>query len=41
MKAVLFNDQDAAAEILSSDDPAVAKRLSFTIKVFKENVWNT
>ena len=41
VKAVLFNDQDAAAEILSSDDPAVAKRLSFTIKGFKENVWNT
>ena len=32
VKAVLFNDQDAAAEILSSDDPAVSKRLSFTIK---------
>ena len=36
----MFNDQTAAAEILSSDDPAVAKKTSFTIKGFKEDVWN-
>ena len=41
IKAELFNDQAAAADILSSDDPAVAKGISFTIKGFKENVWNT
>ena len=36
----MFNDPAAAAEILSSDDPALAKKMSFTIKRFKENVWN-
>ena len=36
IKAELYNDQTAAAEILSSDDPAVAKKMSFTIKGFKE-----
>ena len=40
IKAELFNDQTAASEILSSDDPAVAKKMSFTIKGFKEDVWN-
>ena len=40
IKAELFNDPAAAAEILSSDDPAVAKKMSFTIKGFKEDIWN-
>ena len=41
VKAVLFNDQAAATDILSSDDPAAAKRLGFSINGFKEDVWNT
>ena len=41
VKAVLFNDQAAATDILSSDDPAAAKRLGFNINGFKEDVWNT
>ena len=41
VKAVLFGDHAAAAEILSSDDPSAAKRMSFSIKGFKEKVWNS
>ena len=41
VKAVLFGDQAAAAEILSSDDPSAAKRISFSIKGFKEKVRNS
>ena len=40
VKAVLFNDRTSATDILSSDDPAAAKRLGFTIYGFKEDVWN-
>ena len=38
VKAVLFGEHAAAAEILSSDDPAAAEMMSFSIKGFKERV---
>ena len=41
VKAVLFRDEAAAANILASDDPSTAKRLSFSINGFKEDIWNT
>ena len=41
VKALLFGDHAAAAEIISSDDPSAAKRMSFRIKCFKEKVWNS
>ena len=40
-KAVLFNGQAAATDILSSDDPAATKRLGFNINGFTEDVWTT
>ena len=36
LKDVLFRDEAAAANILLSDDPSTAKRLSFSINGFKE-----
>ena len=39
-KALLFDDQNTAAEIMDTRDPSAAKRLSFKIKRFKEQVWN-
>ena len=39
-KALLFDDQNTAAEIMDTRDPSAAKRLSFKIKGFKEQVWN-
>ena len=40
-KALLFKDGDTAADILATDSPAEAKRLSYNIKGFKMDVWNT
>ena len=39
-KALLFDDQDTADQIIDTHDPSAAKRLSFKIKGFKEQVWN-
>ena len=41
VKAVLFGDHATAAQILASNDPAAAKRLSYSIKGFKQEVWAT
>ena len=40
-KALLFKDGDTAADILATDSPAEDKRLSYNIKGFKMDVWNT
>ena len=41
IKAQLFGDQATAADILASNDPAVAKRLSYNISGFNQDIWTT
>ena len=38
-KALIFDDQATADQIMDTHDPSAAKRLSFKIKGFKEQVW--
>ena len=40
VKALVCKDLGTAALILDTTDPAAAKRLSFQIKGFKQDVWN-
>ena len=40
LKAVMFNDLDAANQIMNSDDAATSKRLSNQIKGFNQELWN-
>ena len=39
-KALMFDDLDTAAQIMDTDNPAAAKRLSFKVKGFKQDVWD-
>ena len=40
-KAFVFDDFATAADIMASNNPAVAKKLSYNIKNFKQDDWNT
>jgi ribA/ribD-fused uncharacterized protein len=39
-KAVLFGDNDMAAKIMASDDPAMQKRLGSQVRGFDEGLWH-
>ena len=39
-KALMFDDLDTAAQIMDTDNPAAAKRFSFKVKGFKQDVWD-
>ena len=40
-KAMVFGDVATAADIMVTNNPALAKKLSYNIKNFKQDVWNT
>ena len=40
-KAMVFGDVATAADIMATNNPAVAKKLSYNIKNFKQDAWNT
>ena len=38
---MVFGDVATAIDIMATNNPAVAKRLSYNIKNFKQDAWNT
>ena len=40
-KALVFGDVATAADIMATNNPALAKKLSYNIKNFKQDAWNT
>ena len=40
IKAIMFDDLDAANQIMNADDAATSKRLNYQIKGFNQELWN-